>query len=81
MYTRLLLASVLGMALVTFSPAANARVPSPVSQAEQDFLQGDLLLIQGLVDLLLGRVQAGESLFLQGFTDIQEGYAILASAH
>jgi hypothetical protein len=92
MFTRLLLGSVLGMTLVTFSPAANARgsfVPTgPLgfgstqdSQALQDIFQGDLLVLEGLVDLFLGKVVVGENLFLQGVGDIVEGERILASDH
>jgi len=88
MFTRLLLGSVLGMTLVTFSPATNARVPSPpgfpstqANQGVQDILQGDVLILQGVVDLLLGRVRVGETDILLGVADVIEGERILASEH
>lgn len=92
MFTRLLAGSVLGMTLVTFSPGANAlstgQAERDIREGQQDILQGDRLIKQGIADILMHRVRQGESDISKGEqgirggeADIAEGERILASHH
>ena len=84
MFARLLLAGVLAMTLVTFSPGANAKSgegDGHIFQGITDISQGRALVAEGRKDLHKGQPLFGLVEYRLGVGLIREGWRILVSPH